>query len=72
MTALLATLDGLRGEGIRVRTLIGHSQGGLLIQMAQQRLIDEGSDLRQRFRIRKAILLASVGSAEIPWFFVES
>ncbi len=72
VSAVLGTLDALRDEGVRPGKIVGHSQGGLLIQMAQQRLIDQGSDLRSRFQIRGAVLLASVGSAEIPWFFVDS
>lgn len=72
VTAIVATLDALRHQGVRARKIVAHSQGGLLTQMTQQRLIDQGTNLRRRFRIRSVILLASVGSAEIPWFFVDS
>ncbi len=72
VSAVLGTLDALRDQGVRPRKIVGHSQGGLVTQMAQQRLIDQGTDLRSRFQIRGAVLLASVGSAEIPWFFVDS
>ncbi len=72
VTAILATLDALRNRGVHPRTLIGHSQGGLLIQMAQQELIDSGTNLRRRYRIRKAILLASALPANISWDFLNS
>ncbi len=72
VSAILGTLDALRHEGVRARRIVAHSQGGLLVQMVQQRLIDQGTNLRHRFQIRAAVLLASVGSTEIPWFFVES
>ncbi len=72
VTTLLATLDGLRQRGVRPRALVGHSQGGLLIQMAQQQLIDSGTSLRRRFRIRDAILLASALPAQISWDFLNS
>ncbi|WP_089934553.1 alpha/beta hydrolase [Candidatus Entotheonella palauensis] len=72
VTAILATLDALRQRGVRPRALIGHSQGGLLLQMAQQRLMDAGTTLRNQFQIRDAILLASAGPAEISWEFVEN
>ncbi|ETW93981.1 MAG: hypothetical protein ETSY1_36865 [Candidatus Entotheonella factor] len=72
VTAILATLDGLRLQGVRPRTLVGHSQGGLLLQMAQQRLIDAGTSLRRQFRIRDAILLTSAPPAGIAWDFLES
>ncbi len=71
VTAILGTLEALRGQGVRPRTIIGLSQGGLLVQMAQQRLLDEGSNLRNRFRIRKAVLLASALPVEIPWLLHE-
>ncbi len=72
VTAILATLDALRLQGVRPRTLVGHSQGGLLIQMAQQRLRDAGTHLRRQFGIRDAILLASAGPVQIPWPFVDN
>ncbi len=72
VTAILATLDALRLQNVRPRSLIGHSQGGLLLQMAQQQLIDAGTSLRRQFRIRNAILLASATPAQIPWEFVNS
>ncbi|PON18793.1 hypothetical protein C2W62_06150 [Candidatus Entotheonella serta] len=72
VTAILATLDGLRSRGVRPRALIGHSQGGLLIQMAQQELIDSGTNLRRQFRIRDVILLASALPAQIFWDFLNS
>lgn len=72
VTALLGTLDGLRDLGVRPSIAVGHSQGGILLQLTQQRLINQGSDLQQRFQIGKAILLAPVPSAQIPWLFVDS
>ncbi|ETW93791.1 MAG: hypothetical protein ETSY1_37700 [Candidatus Entotheonella factor] len=71
-TALLATLDGLRQRGVRPTSLISHSQGSILVQMAQQRLIDSGTNLRRRFRIRNVIMLTSVLPAELPWAFSDS
>ncbi len=72
VTAILSTLDELRNRGVRPRTVVAHSQGGLLTQMAQQRLIDSGTNLRREHRIRRAILLAPVGPVQIPWLFVDS
>jgi pimeloyl-ACP methyl ester carboxylesterase len=72
VTAILGTLDGLRDQGVRPRIAVGHSQGGMLLQLAQQRLIDQGTDLLHRFLIHRAILLAPVPSAQIPWLFADS
>lgn len=72
VTALLATLDGLRQHGIRARSLVAHSQGGLLVQMAQQRLLDQGTDLRRAHRVRNVVLLAPVAPDGIPWSFSTS
>lgn len=72
VTAILGTLDGLHEVGVRPRIVLGHSQGGLLLQLAQQRLVEQGTDLRHAFQIHKAILLASVAPAQIPWLFVDS
>ncbi len=71
VTALLAVIDSLHASGFAPARLIGHSQGGLVIQMAQQRLLGAGSSLRQA-GIREAELLAPVPPAEVPWSFVDS
>ncbi|HEX8904299.1 MAG TPA: alpha/beta hydrolase [Longimicrobiaceae bacterium] len=71
-TALLAVLDALNASGNAPATLIGHSQGGIVIQMAQQRLVAAGSSLRQADGVRAVELLAPVPPAEVPWNFVDS
>ncbi|MFL5386699.1 MAG: alpha/beta hydrolase [Longimicrobiaceae bacterium] len=71
-TALLAVLDALEGSAFAPTALIGHSQGGLVIQMAQQRRVDGGSSLRQADGIAEVELLASAFPAGLPWSFAES
>ena len=72
VTAIEASLERLAEMNIRPRTIVGHSQGGLLVQMLQQRKIDQGTNIRQAFGIRKAILLAPVPAAPVPWELVTS
>lgn len=72
VTAIEATLAGMNSRGVAPSTLVGHSQGGLLLQMLQQRLIDRGTNLRQRFGVRRAVLLASSPPEGLPWLLVES
>jgi pimeloyl-ACP methyl ester carboxylesterase len=64
-----ASLEKLPRMGIRPNTLIGHSQGGLVIQLAQQSLLAEGRSLRS-LHVKDVVLLASAGPAEIPWNFL--
>lgn len=71
VTALEGTLDGLEAAGLHVGTIAGHSQGGLLVQMLQQRLLDEGSSLLLRHGVHQALLLASAPPAGLPWSFVD-
>jgi len=65
VTAILAALDGLRGYGIYPQEIIGFSQGGALIQMVQQRLLDGGSSLSHEYGILGAVLLAPGSLAPI-------
>jgi pimeloyl-ACP methyl ester carboxylesterase len=65
VTAILATLDGLRDQGIRPQQITGHSLGGLLTQMLQQRLVDSGSSLFREYGIVKALLLAPSAAAPV-------
>ncbi|MFZ6181314.1 alpha/beta fold hydrolase [Nannocystis pusilla] len=72
VTAIEEVLERLDARKIRPRTILGHSMGGTLVQMLQQRLVDEGSSLRKRFGIRDAILVASDLPAEVPWALGDS
>lgn len=67
VTALEEVLERLDDRKIRPRTILGHSMGGTLLLMLQQRLVDEGTSLRKRFGFRDAILVASDLPAEVPW-----
>lgn len=72
VTAIEEVLERLDDRKIRPRTILGHSMGGTLVQMLQQRLVDQGSSLRKRFGIREAILVASDLPAEVPWALGDS
>ncbi|PCC74073.1 Pimeloyl-ACP methyl ester carboxylesterase [Nannocystis exedens] len=72
VTALERVLDRLNARGIRPRTILGHSMGGTLVQMLQQRLVDDCTSLRERYGIRDAILVASDLPAEVPWLLGDS
>jgi pimeloyl-ACP methyl ester carboxylesterase len=69
VTAVLGALEGLEGEGVRVGSILAHSQGGLVVQMAQQRLVDQESSLRDAYNIREVTLLSPVPAAPTPWAF---
>ncbi len=66
------TLERIRQVGFRPRTIMAHSQAGLLVSMLQQELIDDGSSLRDRFGIRKVFLMAGIGPEQVPWAFADS
>jgi hypothetical protein len=51
---------------------MGHSQGGMVVQLAQQELQARGSSLREERGVRHAILFASVGPRGLPWSFVDA
>ncbi|MGE5894974.1 MAG: alpha/beta fold hydrolase [bacterium] len=72
VTVLQTVLKRLPAIGIRPDAILGHSQGGLLIQMTQQALRDMGTDLRQAFNVKNVVLLAPVGPRELPWYFADS
>lgn len=68
----IKSLSRLNDMYIRPRTIIGHSQGGLIVQMIQQQLINSGSSLSEEFNINKALLLASAPPKDLPWYALES
>jgi pimeloyl-ACP methyl ester carboxylesterase len=67
-----AALASLPEHGLRPDLVIAHSQGGLVVQLAQQQLVEQGSSLRAAYGIRDVILLAPVPPAEVAWSFGDS
>ena len=72
VTAVLGALEGLDAQAVRIDSILAHSQGGLVIQMAQQRLVSQDSSLRDAHGIREVILLAPVPAAPVPWAFADA
>ncbi|MEM8963934.1 MAG: alpha/beta fold hydrolase, partial [Acidobacteriota bacterium] len=72
VTTVIAVLDALESIDIEPRTIIGHSLGGTVVQMTQQRLIDAGTNLEDAYDISEAILVAPDYPAEVTWAFVDS
>lgn len=70
--AALAALEQLPTHGVRPTTIIAHSQGALVVQLAQQQLVAGGSSLREEAGVRTVVLLAPVPSAEVYWAFADS
>ena len=71
-TSVLGALDALAARGIAPRSLIAHSQGTMVVQMAQQRLVSQGSNVRKRYGIQEVTLLAPTMPAALPWEFVRN
>ena len=62
VTAILAALDRLPAHGICPQEIIGFSQGGMLVQMVQEHLLDSGSSLFEEYGIFRAVLLGTGAS----------
>ena len=72
VNVVLGVLDRLEALDIEPRTLVGHSMGGIVAQMVQQRLVDKGTSLEKRYDISEAILVAPDYPRDVPWGFVDS
>ena len=71
----LAVIEGaisyLNNElNIYPNTIMGHSLGGLEVILLQQKLIDEGSNLRKMYKIKNAVLLAPGIPAPLDWAYI--
>ncbi len=73
--AILTSLKRLDKDlHIKPQAIMGHSQGGLIVQMMQQALKKEGTNLKEKFGIKNVVLLAPVvpyvpQNPEIRWNF---
>jgi pimeloyl-ACP methyl ester carboxylesterase len=59
VTTLLGVLDQLGYLQIEPDTLVGHCMGGLIIQLAQQQLVAQKTDLHHQYGIKDVVLLAT-------------
>lgn len=69
---LLEVLERLDRRRNDPDMIVAHSMGGLIVQMAQDRLIARGRTLRREFGIRDVMLLASGIPGNLPWALVDS
>lgn len=71
LTVITEVLHYMNEEmGVKPNTIMGHSMGGLEVILLQNRLIDEGTNMRQEFGIKNAILLAPGIPAPLDWSFL--
>lgn len=70
-SALLGALAALPALGYDVDGLVAHSQGGMVVQLAQQRLVSDDSGLRGAHGVKQVVLLAPTPPAGLPWAFVD-
>ena len=71
-TAVLAAIERLNATGLEVSSVIAHSQGGMVVQLAQQRLIDQETNLRDALGIKEVVLLAPTLPNGLPWAFADN
>ena len=67
VTALDRTLRDLRDNGTRIRVLLAHSQGALLVQLLADQLTEQGTSLARKFRVSHVVFLAPSMPREIDW-----
>jgi pimeloyl-ACP methyl ester carboxylesterase len=63
--AVRQVLAALDARHVRIDTVVGHSMGGLIVQVLQAGLLAEGGSLREDFGVRHAVTLASSPPAEV-------
>ena len=71
-TSLIEVLAALQSQGIHPDVILGHSMGGEIVQMAQDRMLSAGTSLRDAFGVRGVVLLAPVIPEPLPWSFADS
>jgi pimeloyl-ACP methyl ester carboxylesterase len=63
-------LNYLNQTGINPKIIMGHSMGGMQVFLLQNRLIDQGTNLKEAYGFEKAILLAPGIPAPLDWAFL--
>ncbi len=52
------------------KTILGHSMGGLEVILLQDKLINEGTNMKKKYKIKNALLLAPAIPAPVNWSFI--
>jgi pimeloyl-ACP methyl ester carboxylesterase len=68
---LLGVLD-LLPKQIKIETIVAHSLGALIVQLAQDDLVSSGTSLQKEFGIKNVYLLAPSLPSPITWSFAAS
>jgi pimeloyl-ACP methyl ester carboxylesterase len=68
---LLGVLDQL-AKHVNIEGIVGHSMGGLIVQIAQNSLMSAGTSLRKEYGIQNVYLLAPAIPNPLPWLFADS
>jgi pimeloyl-ACP methyl ester carboxylesterase len=55
---VLSAISRLQERGIHTSTLMGHSMGGMVVELTQQILVDQGTSLRDAYDVDHVVALA--------------
>ncbi len=71
LAVIEGALDYLNNElNIYPRTIIGHSMGGLEVILLQNKLVNEGTNMKKKYKIKNALLLSPAIPAPVNWGFI--
>jgi pimeloyl-ACP methyl ester carboxylesterase len=71
-TTVNKVLARLSIRGCFVDTIVAHSMGGIVSQMAQESLLSKKLSLRKLYGVKDVVLVASNFPRELPWYFGDS
>jgi pimeloyl-ACP methyl ester carboxylesterase len=52
------------------RTIMGHSMGGMEVILLQNKLVNEGTNLKKKYKIKNALLLSPAIPGPIDWAYI--
>ena len=71
LAVIEGALDYLNNElNVYPSTIMGHSMGGLEVIMLQNKLVNEGTNLKKKYKIKNALLLAPAIPAPLNWEYI--
>jgi len=71
LAVIEGALDYLNNElNVYPSTIMGHSMGGLEVIMLQDKLVNEGTNMKKKYKIKNALLLAPAIPAPVDWSFI--
>jgi pimeloyl-ACP methyl ester carboxylesterase len=72
VTSIIGTLNFMKARKMPASTIVAHSMGSILVELVQQRLQTEGTNLKNKYGVNLFLAITSSIPNPLPWYLADS